>query len=148
MAEQDPELARTAALAAELRIVLGKLKRRMRGEAQLGDLSWAHVRVLVRLEQDGPATVSALAQAEGMRSQSMGETVAALKAAGLVSGAPDPADGRRTLLSLTEACVEKVRAARAAREDWLFRALQRHLTPAEQKKLAAAVDLLARLAEP
>ncbi|WP_306590070.1 MarR family winged helix-turn-helix transcriptional regulator [Geothrix sp. 21YS21S-4] len=148
MDERDPELARTAALAAELRIVLGKLKRRMRGEAQLGDLSWTQVRVLVRLEQDGPATVSALAAAEGMRPQSMGETVAALKAAGLVSGAPDPADGRRTLLSLTDACVKKVQAARAAREDWLFRALRRHLTPPEQKKLAAAVELLARLAEP
>ncbi|MGO4332767.1 MarR family winged helix-turn-helix transcriptional regulator [Cupriavidus sp. 2TAF22] len=135
------------ALAAELRVVLGKLTRRLREKSHFSHLSWTQLRVLLRLERDGPATVSALARAEGMRPQSMGETVSALKSAGLVSGAPDPTDGRQTVLSLTPACVEAVRAGRAAREDWLFHAIETKLAPAEQEQLAGVVGLLARLVE-
>jgi DNA-binding MarR family transcriptional regulator len=145
--QDDPDVARALGLAGDLRVLIGQLKRRLREEASLGDLSESQVRVLLRIERDGPATVTALARAEGMRPQSMGETVAALKAAGLVKGAPDPADGRQTVLSLTPACVKAVKASRAAREDWLFRSIRTKLAVAEQKKLAAAVELLKRLAE-
>ncbi|MEJ0098156.1 MAG: hypothetical protein WDM84_09935 [Bauldia sp.] len=77
----------------------------------------------------------------------MGATVSVLEAAGLVTGAPDPADGRQTILSLTDACRALIQATRAAREDWLLRAVQTHLSPAEQEKLADAVQLLKRLAD-
>jgi DNA-binding MarR family transcriptional regulator len=141
----DAELA--TALAGELRVVIGKLKRRLREEASVGDLTWSQTRVISRLEREGPATVSALARAEGIRSQSMGEVVAALKAAGFVTGAPDPEDGRQTVLSLTEACSKAIRANRAAREDWLFRTIRAHLDTSEQQRLADAVELLKRLLE-
>ncbi|WP_420991789.1 MarR family winged helix-turn-helix transcriptional regulator [Cupriavidus sp. 30B13] len=142
-----PDSDAAHALAAELRVVLGRLTRRLREKSHFSHLSWTQLRVLLRLEREGPATVSALARAEGMRPQSMGETVSVLKAAGLVSGAPDPTDGRQTVLSLTPACVEAVRAGRAAREDWLFHAIETRLAPAEREQLAAAVGLLARLVE-
>ena len=45
--------------------------------------------------EEGPATVTSLARAEGVRPQSMGATVAALQEAGLVGGAPDPARAAR-----------------------------------------------------
>jgi DNA-binding MarR family transcriptional regulator len=77
----------------------------------------------------------------------MGATVSALEAAGLVSGSPDPSDRRQTILSLTAACQEWIRAGRAAREDWLFRAIQSKLSPEEQGELAKAAGLLKRLAE-
>lgn len=144
----EPDTSDALALAGELRVVLGKIKRRLREQAFLGDLSWNQMRVLSRLELDGPATVSALARAEGMRPQSMGESVAALKAAGWVSGAPDPTDGRQTVLSLTPACVKAIKAGRAAREDWLLHAISTKLAPAEQKKLSAALKLLERLVDP
>src|SRR5690348_15515231 len=96
-------------LAGELRVVLSQLNRRLRDEAQFGDFTWSQIKALTRLERDGPATVTALAQAEGVRPQSMGATVAVLKEAGLVSGAPDPTDGRQTVLSLTPACLDKLR---------------------------------------
>jgi len=146
--QPDPETAHALVLAGELRVVLGQLKRRLRETASMGDLSWTQLRVLSRLERDGPATVTALARAEGMRPQSMGETVSALKAAGLLNGAPDPADGRQTVLSLTAQCSEAIKAGRSAREDWLFQAISTKLAPAEQKKLAVAVNLLRRLVEP
>jgi DNA-binding MarR family transcriptional regulator len=88
-----------------------------------------------------------LAKAESVRHQSMRVTVASLETMGLVSGAPDPADGRQTIFSLTPACLKTLRTGRAMKEDWLFRALQAQLTPHEQDELAAAIKLLQRLAE-
>ncbi len=144
----DPGAARTSALAADLRVLTGKLMRRLREQAHLGDLTSSQLSVLSRLERDGPATVTSLARAEGMRPQSMGANVSALEAAGLVSGAPDPSDGRQTILSLTRACQDWIEAGRAARQDWLFRAIQAKLGPEEQEQLTSAVELLKRLVEP
>jgi DNA-binding MarR family transcriptional regulator len=143
----DPESALAQALAGELRIVIGRLSRRLREEANLADLTWPQLKVISRLDREGPATVTALARAEGVRPQSMGETVALLRSAGLVRGAPDPNDGRRTVLSLTAACLEVLRASRAAREDWLHRVLRTRLVPAEREELAAGIELLKRLVD-
>jgi DNA-binding MarR family transcriptional regulator len=136
-----------SALAAELRIVLGALKRRLREQADVGDLTSAQTSVLLRLERDGPATGTALARAESMRPQSMGAIIAALETAGYVVGTPDPSDGRQTILSLTDHFRVWVSKARAARQDWLLRTLQARLTSGEQRQLAAAVQLLKRLLE-
>ena len=134
------------ALAEALRSVVGKLKRRLRDQADTGDLTPSQTSVLLRLEADGSATTSGLARAEGMRPQSMGAVVAALEAAGLVAGAPDPADGRQTLLSLTDHCRAWIAQGRAARQDWLSRTIEARLSPQEQDQLAAAMPLLHRLA--
>lgn len=143
----DPQALRSAALASDLRAVVGKLKRRMREQTPLGDLTESQISVLIRLERDGPATVTALARAEAMRPQSMGANVAALTAAGLVSGAPHATDGRQTVLSLTDTCRSWIETSRAARQDWLVRTLQAQLQPDELEQLAAAVLLLQRLAD-
>lgn len=73
--------------------------------------------MLGRLERDGPATLTALARVENMRSQSMGAIVGPLEEAGLVAGAPDPNDGRQTLLSVTEQGRAYILENRQARED-------------------------------
>jgi DNA-binding MarR family transcriptional regulator len=144
---EDPQSIDVATLAAELRAVIGKLRRRMRKQTNSLDLTSSQVSVLVGLEKGSPATVSALARAEGMRPQSMSSVVATLEAAGLVTSAPDPTDKRQSLLSLTETYRKKVREDRSARQDWLSRVLQAHLSPREQAQLAAAVELMKRLAE-
>jgi DNA-binding MarR family transcriptional regulator len=143
----DSESADASALAEELRIVFGALIRRLREQADVGDLTFAQKSVLLRLERDGPATGSALARAEAMRPQSMGAIIAALEAAGYVAGAPDPLDGRQTIISLTDHFRDWVSAGRAARQDWLLRALQARLTTQEQRQLADAVELLKRLVD-
>ncbi len=135
------------ALAGDLRVVIGQLRRRLREQSSFGDLTWSQTSVLSRLDREGSATVTSLARAEGMRPQSMGATVSALEAAGLVNGSPDPDDGRQTILSLSPACREWIKAGRAAKEDWLFRAIQSKLSPEEQGELAKGVELLKRLAE-
>jgi DNA-binding MarR family transcriptional regulator len=143
----DPQGMGAQLLAGELRVLIGKLKRRLREQAGPEDLTWSQKSVLIRLEREGPATVTTLARAEGVRPQSMGATVSTLERAGLVTGSPDPADGRQTILSLTTKCREWIRASRAAREDWLFRAIQAKLAPQEQDELARALVLLNRLAD-
>jgi DNA-binding MarR family transcriptional regulator len=145
MTSPDDSPAHT--LAGELRVLIGRLRRRVRELADPGDLTWSQTSVLSLIDREGPATVSTLARAEGVRPQSMGATIAALEAAGLVTGAPDPSDGRQTIISLTPACREWVRAGRAAREDWLFRAIQAELSADEQAKLSGVVDLLRRIAD-
>ena len=145
--ETDPDAASVAALATDLRVVVGRLRRRLREQMNPGDLNWSQVAVLGRLDRDGPTTVTALAQAEGMRTQSMGANIAALEAAGLVARTPDPADGRQAILALTPTCREWVRASRTAREDWLVEALRTHVAPAEQVQLAGAIAVLKRLVD-
>ena len=134
-------------MAGELRALAGKLKRRLREQADAGDLPPSQVSVLLRLEKDGPATASSLARTEGMRPQSMGPIIAALESAGLVRGSPDPADGRQTILSLTEACRNWIDEGRAARQDWLSRTIAARLSSAEQQQLASAIALLRRLVD-
>ena len=134
-------------MATELRVLVGQLKRRFREKVNLGDLTPSQLAVLRRLEGEGPATVTTLARAEGMRPQSMGANIAALEAAGLVSGAPDPNDGRQTILSLTAACKEKVKVGRIACDDWLIEAIEKTLSSAEQHELARGIELLKRLVE-
>ena len=140
-----PKSSMAATLAQDIRAFSGKLKRRLRAQADVGDLTPSQTSTLLRLESDGPATTSALARAEGMRPQSMSAVVSALEAGGLVKGEPDPADGRQTLLSLTDACREWLTLGRAARQDWLVRTLEEQLSPEEQAQLAAAMPLLQRL---
>ena len=135
-----------AAIAAELRAAFGNLKRRMRLQGGQNNLTSSQVAVILRLEKDGPSTVSSLARAEGMRPQSMSAVIAALQAMGFVAGFADPHDGRKTLMSITKTCRKLIDNGRAARQDWLTQAIAQKLSPHEQMQLSSAVQLLARLA--
>lgn len=137
----------TARVAGELRVALAALARRLREQAEGTDLTRSQSSVLLRLEREGPATATALARAEGVRPQSMAKIVQVLDAAGLVSGAPDPKDGRKTVLSLTEAAREEFRTGRLAKEDWLTKALETGLSGDEIEALGAVAPLLMRLAQ-
>ena len=138
-------LART--LAAEIRAAYRKLKLRYREHGGGNNLTPSQVSVLLRLEMDSSATVSNLARAEGMRPQSMSAIVAPLQESGLVSGTPDPKDGRQTLMSLTPKCKKWLQEGRDAGQDWLATTISQKLSVHEQEKLLVAVELLARLVE-
>jgi DNA-binding MarR family transcriptional regulator len=137
-----------ATLATDLRLAVGRLVRRVREQTARGELNLSQRSALGHLEREGPSTVTALARAEGMRPQSMGAIVASLEAAGLIAGQPDPSDRRQTLLTLTDAGRDTILAGRAAREDWLNRTIAQRLSAEEQATLAAAAELMNRLAEP
>ena len=138
-------LSRT--LAAETRAVYRKLKLRVREHGGGNDLTPSQASVLLRLEEDGSATVSSLARAEGMRPQSMSAIVTPLQESGMVIGSPDPSDGRQTLMSVTPKCLKWLQEGRAARQDWLSTTISQKLSVHEQEKLQAALELLKRLVE-
>ncbi len=133
-------------LAGAMRAAVGKLTRRLRDKALPGDFSWSQAHVLGRLERDGPATLTALARAENMRSQSMGAIVGPLEQAGLIVGAPDPEDGRQTILSITDAGRAYVHESRRTRDDWLAERIRAELSPEERRMVAQALALFERLA--
>lgn len=134
-------------LAAEMRAVFRKLKLRYREQGSGNDLTASQISVVLRLEKDGSATVSGLARVEGMRPQSMSAIVAPLQESGLVIGAPDPSDGRQTLMSLSPKCLKWLQDGRAARQDWLAATISQKFSVQEQEKLQAAFELLKRLTE-
>jgi DNA-binding MarR family transcriptional regulator len=134
----------TSLVASELRVVLGQLMRRLRVEHRF---PLSHGAVLGRLDRQGPLSTVELASAERVRPQSMGQTLAELETQGLVSRRPDEADGRRTLLELTDAGRQTLAEDRQRREGWLTQAIEHEFSAEEQEVLAQAIPLLARLTE-
>ncbi|MFH8134466.1 MarR family winged helix-turn-helix transcriptional regulator [Pantoea osteomyelitidis] len=133
--------------AAALRTVIGKLGRRLRESAPPGDLTWSQVAVLGYLVRDGEMTVTELAAAEGVRTQSMGATVASLLEAEMIVGEPDPADGRKTRYSPTERSLQLIASNRAMRDDWLLQIIETRLSSEEQQQLLHTIPLLQRIAD-
>ena len=74
-------------VAAALRVSIGLLLRRMRQVRVEGELTVPETSALARLDRSGPATSSALAKLEQISPQSMGATLSALEARGLVGRA-------------------------------------------------------------
>jgi DNA-binding MarR family transcriptional regulator len=134
-----------AATAAQLRSVIVALIRRLRSTAGPGDLTWSQEAALLRLETGGPQSISQLARAEGTRSQSMGAIVASLEAQGLVDRAADPADGRQSVITVSDAGRRALDDARAEKQDWLAERLTGELNQHEQDIVAQAVPLLQRI---
>ena len=139
--------SQTARIAGDLRAVLGRLKRSLRQPDAADEITLPQASVLSRLAHEGPMASGALAIADHVRPQSIGATLAALEAQGLVARHADPEDGRRVIMALTTAGEQALRGARRLREERLGRAIADHLTPEEQQTLIAALPLLDRLAD-
>jgi DNA-binding MarR family transcriptional regulator len=142
----DDELLDVDDLAAELRVGVGMLVRRIRRLHEDDALTLPETAALARLDRDGPASSAELARAEQISPQSMGATVAALEARGLVARRPDPDDGRRSILTLTDDGATALRARRSASTGRIAAVLAADFTPAERARLRAAAPLVERLA--
>jgi DNA-binding MarR family transcriptional regulator len=123
------------------------LVRRLKQTDPAGELTLPETSALSRLGRGGPATSSDLARLERISPQSMGATIAALEQRGLIARHRDPGDGRRIVLSITQAGRQVVRDRRGARTEQIARALADGFTQAELDQLTAAAPLLERLAE-
>jgi DNA-binding MarR family transcriptional regulator len=139
----DPEMRQ---IAAALRTGVGLLLRRLRQVQVDGELTLAESSALAKLERQGPSTSSALAKQEQISPQSMGATLSALEARGLIKRSPDPADGRRVVFSLTKDGAKARRSKNDARTEQLAKALSSGFTAAELAQLKLAAPLLERLA--
>jgi len=77
----------------------------------------------------------------------MAQTVKELEEAGCVTRRPDPGDGRRFFIELTDVGLQRLREDRRRRDDWLARVLETELSAEERATLAAAAPLLRRLTD-
>ncbi|MFJ5307136.1 MarR family winged helix-turn-helix transcriptional regulator [Streptomyces sp. NPDC088350] len=141
--DPDPNTVASALLAS-----IGVLVRRARQVPVEGGLTMPERTALSQLDRAGPTTSSALAREAQITAQAMGATLNALRARGLVERRPDPDDGRRVVLTVTDAGRQALKDKRNARAELLARAMTSGaFTPAELKQLAATTALLERLAQ-
>jgi DNA-binding MarR family transcriptional regulator len=142
------ELSDSAMQAASaVRVVFGRLRRRLRELDESDDLTPSRTSVLTRLDRDGPASASELAAAERVRPQSMAAIVTSLLELDLIQRHPDPADGRRQLISLTSAARRRLQGERRTRQEWLASSLQDTCTEDERQTIIDALALLNRVVE-
>ena len=109
--------------------------------------TWSQLNTLGRIIAEGPITATALAQAEHVRRQSMAETLATLRANGLITSGSDPDDGRKTLIEATPEGRELHATIPAAREAWLASAIRALLDPDERQTLLKAAAIMNRIAD-
>lgn len=147
MREIRPPEGDTAERAATLGLAVGRIARRLRQAHTVGDLTPSEASVLSRLNRDGADSPGSLAELERVRPQAMASTLAALEERGLVSRRRDATDGRRALMTATEAGRALLAERRSESMRRLSTALEEAFTPAERRRLVAALPLLDRLAE-
>jgi DNA-binding MarR family transcriptional regulator len=101
---------------------------------------------LATIKRDGPLTPSELAEIERVKRPSMTRTLGCLERQGLIERTPDPADGRSSLVSISEAGRERLALLRRRKSAYLARRLDK-LDPEEVATLARAAELLERMRE-
>jgi DNA-binding MarR family transcriptional regulator len=139
---QDDRLLETA---ARLRLAIVRTARRLRQEADLG-LSPSLTAALGTVERHGPLTPSELAEAERVKRPTATRIAAALEAEDLIVRAPDPADGRGCLLSISPRGRDVLRRLRKRKTAYLSRRM-RELDDGDVEALERAAEVLERLLE-
>lgn len=135
-----------ATTASDLHLVVGRIARALRQAHTVGDLTHSEASTLARLDRGGPASPGTLADEERVSPQAIATTLAGLETKRYVVRRPDPADGRRAIVSLTDlgAAIRRDRRTESARR--LETGLAT-LEPGELVHLAEAIALLDRVAE-
>jgi DNA-binding MarR family transcriptional regulator len=114
----DPGGVATALLAS-----ISVLVRRVRQVPAGGGLTMSERTALSSLDRLGPTTSSTLAREVQITAQAMGTTLSALRTKGLIERSQDPDDGRRVVLTVTEAGVQALQDKRNGRTELVTRAL-------------------------
>lgn len=134
-----------AALAAPLRLAVGRLSRRMRQESNDG-YSLTQLGVLATLDREGPQSLGELAAIEQVAPPTMTKAVATLTDLGLVAKTADPDDRRVCRVALTTAGRRELARIRGRRNAWLATRLD-GLAADDRAQLASVLPLLRALAD-
>lgn len=135
-------------LAARLRMAVVRTSRRLRQEAAGSgtELTPTAVSALATVERHGPLTPSELAAIERIKRPTATRILRVLEEAGLVDRAPDPADGRSSLLSVNSTGRERLRRLRGRKNAYLARRM-RDLPPEDLRTLERAAEILEQIHE-
>lgn len=107
------------------------------------DLSRTGASILRRLQENGPARITALAAGEMVAQPTMSMIIKRLEYRGLVSRGPDPADARATLVEITPTGIEALTTRSEVRTEW-FASHLAHLDRDERRTVMSAVETLLR----
>jgi DNA-binding MarR family transcriptional regulator len=135
----------TAELAAELRMAMMRLVRRIKRETG-GAGTPSAISALAAVARLGSPTVGELAEAEGITRPSASAQADVLEERGLLRRERSDVDGRLVRLRLTSAGSRALERSRSQRNAWFARRLRR-LSEPELQTLAAAARILERLLE-
>ncbi|MFD7947998.1 MarR family winged helix-turn-helix transcriptional regulator [Streptomyces sp. NPDC059744] len=144
----NPRPQQSTATAQRLNDAMKRLRARLRTESgqHATGLTATQLGVLASVVREGPVTAARLATLEHVSAQSIAQSLAVLKAAGLVHSEPDPQDGRKKLMSANAYATELVDNLLAGRASFLARAIDQVVAPDEQQDVEKAIELLERLA--
>jgi len=134
--------------AAKLRMAIVRTSRRLRQEAagETGGLTPTSTAALATIERHGPLTPSELARIEAVKRPTVTRTLRCLEGEGLIERAPDPADGRSSLVAINAAGRERLRRLRGRKNAYLARRM-RELPAADIETLERAAEILDRMRE-
>jgi DNA-binding MarR family transcriptional regulator len=137
------EIDEQTQLAARLRLVVGRLHRRIRidGRESVPPLQLS---ALVTVEQHGPMRLSELARREAVSAPTMSRVLTALDEQGLVIRTPDPNDARGVQIVLSDAGAAKLAEVRSHRTALVARRLNR-LDEDERHRIVEALPALEAL---
>ncbi len=138
----SPDDQLSAETVSRLRLVLLRLARRLRQNTP--GMTQSQLSALASVSREGPLTIGDLAAIENVQPPSISRIVGALEGEGWIERVADPRDGRVALVQTTAAGRRELERLRADREAWLARHLDL-LTPAERRKVEAALPALERL---
>lgn len=142
--ETGDELLRTA---AAIRRGTMRLARRLRMERPEAGVPLQELSVLAHLNRRGPTTPGEIAAAERVQPQTLTRTLATLEGRDEIRRRADPADRRRSLLSITDAGLRVLANDMRQRDSWLSLSMAEELTLTERRLLLLASELMERLAE-
>lgn len=131
--------------ATRLRLAITRTARRLRQEAP-SELTPTSASALATIEKRGPLTPSELAEIERVKRPTATRTLRFLEEAGLVDRAPDPADGRSSLVSVSAEGRERLRRLRGRKSAYLARRM-RGLPAADVEALERAAEILEGILE-
>jgi DNA-binding MarR family transcriptional regulator len=143
--DQDREAA--LALASTVRRGVLSMGRRLKLERPPDSRTSLELSVLGHLHRRGELTPGDIAAAERVQPQTLTRTLTSLEHKQLIRRLEHPQDGRRTLLALTDAGLDALRADMEQRDAWLAAAMAGSLSGTERELLRLASELLERLAK-
>ncbi|HWB26206.1 MAG TPA: MarR family transcriptional regulator [Chitinophagaceae bacterium] len=135
-------------LAADLRTVLTRLNKKLRGKSAVaGTLSLTERSTISLLDQHKELLPTELAAMEKITTQSMSQILNHLEELGYILRTPSATDGRKTIISLSKAGQAMLYKARNEKDEWLNQALQQACSAKDLAILRQAIAPLTKLVD-
>lgn len=138
-------------VAAHLRLAIARTARRLRqetiGREEFGVLTPTMMAALATVNRCGPITPSEVAEIEAVKRPTATRILAKLEELGLIERTPDPADGRSSLVAITDRGRQYIARARSRKDAFLARAMA-ELPPEDVATLERASAILEQMLSP